>query len=650
MSLALLKEEYSQEKFESFIKETFKIEEIDTRFKSDGLNQNHLEHIDAYKFIGRTRLSDKSRLGFFVFKSKNKNIEKKRVGFNAIIPSLTQKHIITHALVAIFHPESKVWRLSYVAFDTKDGKQTLNTSIKRYTYELGAGIPIKTAQNQLQLIVDSDKISKKILEEVFSVEKLNDRFFADYKRLFEKLNAYLSENNFANFERDNANIRGFSKKLLGRITFLYFLQKKGWLGAKKSWGDGDRRFLSKCFEGKYKKYDNFYDDILKDIFFKALNDDRRESDNLFKEFGKMPYLNGGLFSADGMDNDERLHIENTIFENIINTFDQYNFTIIEDTPHESEVAIDPEMLGKVFENLLEENYKSGKGAFYTPREIVHYMCKESIYEYLLPDALNKEAVRKLVFEGELDPTIERQKIKEKIEAIKILDPAIGSGAFPMGLLGELIHILQLLDENLDVVQAKIDIIQNSIYGIDIDPSAVEIAQLRFWLSIVVDEKKPRALPNLDFKIMIGNSLLETIHGNDPLKNRRGLDDKLNDLNQLFNSFYDPDADKNQLREKISQILQGIFKPLSKRYSTQAPLNTDAKKHKKDLDNAFKAKDIDNILKALSHKGFSNQIFLYKLFFKDILKSGGFNIIIGNPPYLRVQGIDKEVSKQYKNHF
>lgn len=648
MRLELLEKKYSQEKFEKFVRDVFNVDEIDTRFKSEGLTKKNLEHIETYKFIGRTRLSDKSRLGFFVFKSKGQNIENKRVGFNAIIPSLTKKHIITHALVAIFHPDSEVWRLSYVAFDIKDGKQTLNTSIKRYTYELGAGIPIKTAQNQLQQIVDSEKVTKKLLEEVFSVEKLNSRFFADYKRLFEKINHYLEEHNFSNFERDRANIRAFSKKLLGRITFLYFLQKKGWLGVKSVWGDGERDFLKATFHA-IDDTKNFYEDYLKKIFFEGLS--KKRTDDRFELLDcKIPFLNGGLFEPKDFDH-EFLMIDNALFAEVLTTLSHYNFTIIEDTPHDSEVAIDPEMLGKVFENLLEENYKSGKGAFYTPREIVHYMCKESIYEYLVADDFtNKEAVKKLVFEGELDPTTETQKIKEKIAAIKVLDPAIGSGAFPMGLLGELIHILELLDENLDVVQAKIDIIQNSIYGIDIDPSAVEIAQLRFWLSIVVDEKEPRALPNLDFKIMIGNSLLETIHGDDPLKARRGLNEKIERLNHLFQEFYNAHDNKNQIRVKVSKSLTAIFKPLRERYSQQQTLNSDEKDVKKDLDNAFKAKDIANILKDLTEKGFSNKLFLYKLFFKDILKSGGFNIIIGNPPYLRVQGIDKEVSEQYKKQF
>jgi len=652
MSLELLKKEYSQKEFETFLKNIFKIDEIDTRFKSDGLHKNHLEHIDSYKFIGRTRLSDRSRLGFFVFKSKNKNIENKRVGFNAIIPLLTKKHIITHALVAIFHEDSAVWRLSYVSFNIKDGKQSLNTSIKRYTYELGSNIPIKTAENQIKQLLNSQDITKKLLEDVFSVEKLNSRFFADYKRLFENLNSYLVENNFSNFERDKANIRAFSKKLLGRITFLYFLQKKGWLGVKNEWGDGDRDFLRTTFKNCDAEK-NYYEDYLKELFFEGLS--KKRVDDRFELLDcKIPFLNGGLFEKKEFDN-EFLMIDNSLFEDIFKTLSFYNFTIIEDTPHESEVAVDPEMLGKVFENLLEENYKSGKGTFYTPKEIVHYMCKESIYEYLLVDfSTKKEAIRELVFDGILNDTIDKNDIlmiKEQIKTIKILDPAIGSGAFPMGLLSELIHILGMIDNKLDVVQAKIDIIQNSIYGIDIDASAVEIAQLRFWLSIVVDDDTPRALPNLDFKIMIGNSLLDKIHGEDPFKGRKNLDKKLDKLSKLFKEFYaSHNNNKNQIRAKISKELKSIFNLVSDKYSNQVVMGEDHKDYEKKLAQAYKAKDTNDILKDITEKQFSNKIFLYKLFFKEVIDSGGFNIIIGNPPYLRVQGIDKEVSEEYKKQF
>ena len=626
MSLELLKKEYSQKEFETFLKDIFKIDEIDTRFKSDGLNKNHLEHIDSYKFIGRTRLSDRSRLGFFVFKSKNKNIEKKRVGFNAIIPSLTKNHVITHALVAIFHEDSAVWRLSYVSFNTKDGKQSLNTSIKRYTYELGSNIPIKTAENQIKQLLDSQNITKKLLEDVFSVEKLNSRFFADYKRLFENLNSYLLENNFSNFKQNRANIKAFSKKLLGRITFLYFLQKKGWLGVKNEWGDGDRDFLRITFRN-IDKEKNFYEDYLKGIFFEALS--KKRVDDKFKLLDcKIPFLNGGLFEKKEFDN-EFLMIDNSLFEEIFKTLSAYNFTIVEDTPHESEVAVDPEMLGKIFEDLLED--RKDKGAFYTPREIVHYMCQHSIEEYLKTKPKNIDEISYL-------------------KHIKILDPAIGSGAFPMGMLHELIIKREELGDTTPIAELKRDIIQNSIYGIDIEPSAVEIAKLRFWLSIVVDEIAPTPLPNLAYKIMVGNSLLSTINGFDPLvQNQNKKAQK--DIRILQGKFHDYFNEHNKKRkEKIDrEVKEGINLILNKalkNFDIQPKFDMDKKEQNRYENDYMQYMLLSKIIKEYNDYNYTKELFFYKIYFRDVIDSGGFDIVIGNPPYVRHEKI-KELKPKLK---
>ena len=646
MNLAFLDKKFDEKSFLGFLTEVFDNFKIKkTAYNDEALKDK--EQISAYKYLGEAFLDDKSEIEVLLLKSPLEDIATKKIDLSTVIKKLMETQVKETALVVVFNAKSLDWKLTLVSYNLSDRTD----KGKRYSYTLGENIPTKTAKIQLKGLIETKERSQKNLEEAFSVEGLNDKFFADYKKLFEKLNSYLEQNNFSNFQRDASHIRAFSKKLLGRITFLYFLQKKGWLGVAKNWGDGDKAFLKNLLTNSIKEEKNFYEEYLKAVFFEALN--RKREKDYFKLLEcKMPFLNGGLFERKADDN-IFLMIDNALFKEIFETLSHYNFTIIEDSPHESEVAIDPEMLGKVFENLLEENYKSGKGAFYTPREIVHYMCKESIYEYLITDnSQDKEGIKKLIFEGELDPSLDPKKIKSKIESIKILDPAIGSGAFPMGLLSELIHILKLLDSKLDVVKSKIDIIQNAIYGIDIDASAVEIAQLRFWLSIVVDEVEPRPLPNLDFKIMIGNSLLETIYGEDPLKGKRGLNEKIDSLSTLFSEFYDPykHPNKNQIIEQISKNLTAIFKPLSERYSKQRTLDTDEKNLKKDLDNAFKAKDIEDILKSLSNKGFSNKLFLYKLFFKDILKEGGFDIVIGNPPYLRVQGINKEVSAQYKKTF
>ena len=633
MNLDLLQQPFNQSTFEDFIKNIIPIKEIDTRFKKDDLNEETLKHISAYKYLGKARLSDKSSLGVFIFKSKHKNIENKRVSFSKIIPLLSKKQIVTHALVAIYHENSDVWRFSYVSFSVKDGKILVNTSMKRYTYELGLNIPIKTAENQIKLLTH-EKITKKLLEEIFSVEKVSKEFFESYKKLYrvlvEDILVVVKKNRDEIQKESHAiiknelKIKSYIKKMLGRIVFLYFVQKKGWL-------NNDKKFLSNLFHKYTKEYpnENFYDKVLEQLFITGLN----QSGETWKAFDgqayEVPYLNGGLFDADKEDKLD-ISIPNDDLKEVFKLFDSYNFTIIEDTPHESEVAIDPEMLGRVFEDLLED--RKEKGAFYTPREIVHYMCQESIVNYLKTKP-------------------KEQTDLEYIKQIKILDPAIGSGAFPMGMLHEITQMRIELGDTADIATIKREVIQNSIHGIDIEPSAVEIAKLRFWLSIVVDEEKPKPLPNLAYKIMVGNSLIETLEGVDPLKERKKGSkvekqriECLNILDTLIKSYYEEQSNKNQLKQKITDNFNILFKDISKEYPLfKESLITGASS--KDI----KAREIAKTISDLKSNHHSNKIFLYKLFFRDVLDKGGFDVVIGNPPYVGEKG-KKHIFRPLQNEF
>lgn len=508
-----LTSKYEPKKFEKFLIDTFYgLTIAGNDYEDTELNESEKRNIQKYRYLGSIELDDGKEIGFFEFVSKDTNIENKRVGFNAILKKLAGIYLLDGAIASFYHPDSHAFRLSLITFEYElDGKTNVS-SLKRYTYVLGSGIPIKTAQIQLKNLNNS---SLEAIKECFSVEPVSKEFFNEYKRLFEEVNEYLKKNNFANFKFDEKNIRSFSKNLLGRIIFLYFLQKKCWLGVRREWGDGSRDFLRELFYKNQNK--NFYEDLLKPLFFEALNT-KREDDYFKLINAKLPFLNGGLFEKKEFDN-EFLYIDNEIFEDILETFSRFNFTIIEDTLDDVEVAIDPEMLGRVFENLLEENYRKGKGAFYTPREIVYYMCKSSILEYL-SNFFEKDKLKELVFYKKTDDKYFLQNgklIVEKLKNIKILDPAIGSGAFPMGMLLEIVEIIHNLNKTLneeEIAKLKRAIIENSIYGVDIDKSAVDIAKLRFWISLVVDETKPLPLPNLDFKIMQGNSLIETIDGFD----------------------------------------------------------------------------------------------------------------------------------------
>ncbi len=369
------------------------------------------------------------------------------------------------------------------------------------------------------------------------------------------------------FNGDEKAVRDFAKKLLGRIVFLHFVQKKGWLGATNDrWQDGNRNFIQDLFLTSGKR-DTFYPLWLRTLFYDSLNNPERKHNDFKLPDGKtvmVPYLNGGLFEDD--DPKGVLTFPPRLFEDLFDFFNQYNFTIYEDSPDDHTVAVDPEMLGHIFENLLEDN--KDKGAYYTPKEIVHYMCQESLIEYLatkldIPERLGYQKLgtdQTQMFGNEVkkdqfdllnehktpSPGITRQDVErfiknkettsqiianakdinKHLDDVKICDPAIGSGAFPMGLLQEIFHAKQVLKESAEGgaeipeldkakdAEIKERIIQDSIYGVDIEKGAVDIARLRVWLSLIVDEELPRPLPNLDFKIVVGDSLLPKLRVND----------------------------------------------------------------------------------------------------------------------------------------
>lgn len=314
-------------------------------------------------------------------------------------------------------------------------------------------------------------------------------------------------------------MRDFAKRLLGRIVFLYFLQKKGWLGCpvgKQDWTGGEFDFIAKIFTDCPDK-EKFHSKCLVPLFYEALNRPERPGDIFTVTNSRIPYLNGGLFEHESHPV-EQIDFPASLFADLLDFFGQYNFTIDENDPDDNEVGIDPEMLGHIFENLLEDN--KDKGAYYTPKPIVQYMCQQSLLYYLQGKLGECEELTRLVRYKDAgardtkDNWVRQhaKRIEELLDEVKICDPAIGSGAFPIGLLQEIYWLKLMLDWTLDPALTKLQIIQNSIYGVDIDAGAVEIARLRFWLALIVDEKQPRPLPNLDYKIMQDDSLLEAFEG------------------------------------------------------------------------------------------------------------------------------------------
>lgn len=301
------------------------------------------------------------------------------------------------------------------------------------------------------------------------------------------------------------------------------------------------------------------------------------------------------------------------------------------------MGVDPEMLGKIFENLLEDN--KDKGAFYTPKEIVRYMCQESLIAYLETNtSIAKDKIRQFVLspeEGVKDiPENKKPKLLSALENVKICDPAIGSGAFPMGLLNELLHCREVLSgDHYDRAEIKKSIIQNNIYGVDIEKGAVDIARLRFWLSIVVDEETPSPLPNLDYKIMQGNSLIESFIGVDLSKLTYEKEYK-KDKGEI--SLFDDE--KNRLQKTVSHLLSSYYscndhnRKVKLQQEISDTINKQLEAQAYDPTILARLKDI-NLAE-------NNKFFLWHIWFSDVFNrdddKNGFDIVIGNPPYFLYQ--------------
>ncbi len=659
----------------------------------------------------------------------------------------------------------------------------------RYSYLVGAKEPTHTAQKRLLSILKDDSKLPTIdeIEDIFSVEKVTNEFFEQYKEKYLQLKEHLQQNNEFIVETRKLGLdvdkfaEQFSKKLMGQIAFLYFLQKKGWLGVRilpknrmlsleeykdinkkidlkskdilnkvfkynsnckayymdsqsfkelsedqairlsmcfnntkfdKTWGTGDKQFIRGLFKFCEENTElNFFDDYLEPFFYEALNTKRKNS--YYQRFNcKIPFLNGGLFEPieDYHWEEISFEIPNSIFSNqsekgmysdgILDIFDRYNFTMNEAEPLEKEVAVDPEMLGKIFENLLDVNDRKSKGAFYTPREIVHYMCQESLINYLV----NKVGVpygdiKEFILYGEMirdedgriDVVREGKELRikssiykniveidEALKTVKVADPAVGSGAFPLGMLNEIVKARNNITEYIIKInkegqfgkkydesfirnrrsqyKMKWETIRNCIFAVDIEPSAVDISKLRLWLSVVVEQEidvnnpKPHTLPNLDQNIMVGNSLIDEFEGiklfDKTLRYKKNNKDKRN-----INVF----MQMNMLLDQSDELLDNMFK-LQDQYFDEdnehrkKTLKVEIEKIRDELiryklQNEGNIEGLRKYEESLKKK--TKPYFIWELEFAKVFKdNGGFDIVIGNPPYIGESG-NKELFREIR---
>lgn len=677
---------------------TFVSYEEDFLDSSDKKKKASQANIIALKKVGEVDHFHQPLEVFDITLDDHSKIAYSRVGIQHFLRSNEGMFNQQHAFL-LFHykdTKDKEWRFSYLY---KADKKKDSTSAKRFTYLMGKEHSSRTAVERFSKLLGST--DDDALMEAFSVETLSKDFFNTYKKHYLKFCEFLYENRtdkklFGKYfsDRDDKEVRDYVKKMLGRIVFLCFLQRKGWLCSQQD-------FLQKVFS-ESKHQEHFLDVELEALFFAFLNTEpaNRESvfekhnqeveadirwdKSLLKEWKEIPYLNGGLFEPDQIDF-PKCTFPKEYFQELLDFFAQYNFTIDENDPNDAEVGVDPEMLGKIFENLWEDN--KDKGAFYTPKEIVQYMCKESLIAYLsedVQDTAQQEEIRQFITTHQL-PAWDQEScssMEKKLQDVKICDPAIGSGAFPMGLLNELVALRETIDfarggNITNRAELKRQIIQENIYGVDIENGAIDIARLRFWLSIVVDSEKPEPLPNFDYKFVQGNSLISTYEGQYIDLNKaqphsaKELMTKKKELAHLQKNFYNLTGEEKHAKEieaklKLIDILElqlGMELQKAKdNNSQQLSLFEDMPAPEANKKTAVTDKEVQKLIDSLElmRKAYTDDskslavksslrlnFFDWDITFSEVFeKNGGFDIVIGNPPYgAKLNEADKKTIKK-----
>ena len=692
---SLFQSSFNLADWQVFLQDFFNAQEI--RKTPELINESDDER--GY-FLGTLNSTDHFRIGLFWYTISKGSVVHKKVGLNQLVKSFVNPQWGEFdAAIAVFS-ENNNWRLSLIC-NIKEEQM----SPKRYTYVFGESNNLYNTPVSRFLFLQEKGISFENIKNAFSVEALTKQF---YNELFEWYQWAISEdsgvyfpNNTAIEDDDRENIDTKIIRLITRLMFVWFIKQKDLVPNKLF----EASFIStilKDFDPESKSSGNYYNAILQNLFFATLNraieDEEGKhrgfaklaskdvktlyryeemfsipEDEVIKLFSGIPFLNGGLFECldktktiDGVQkaynfdgfsrNDKkfadgryrnRAFIPNSLFfkqdKGLFSILSRYNFTIEENTPNEQQVALDPELLGKVFENLLgaynpetKETARNQSGSFYTPREIVNYMVDESIISYL---GESDEVREMLSPDYQYDPAKRNlyKDITEKLKSIKILDPACGSGAFPMGLLNRIVDLITKLSPETDVYSLKLQIIENCIYGVDIQSIAVQISKLRFFISLICDcekdENKPNfgipTLPNLETKFVCANSLIdkksEEAQGNlfeDPrIQETKDALIRLREDHFMAKSA----SQKRRLREKDDEL----------RLTLATLLADNDLATREDAEQMAKWNPYD--------QNASSPFFSAEWMFnvKD-----GFDIIIGNPPYIQLQNNGGELNKLY----
>ena len=659
--------------------------------------------------LGYIKLSDGLTIAIYeVELSDNVDIERNRRGIRDM---LTTDWRTNHAGAFMFcyRKNESILRFSYVSetwgFNKQGEYEKISTDAKRYTYLLGEGRGCHTAIKQFGKLKESKQALTDITE-AFSVETLTKQFYKDlfewYQWAIDDSTQVTFPNNITTEDDDRDDVEKKVIRMITRIMFVWFIKQKELVPNRIF----DIEYLStilKEFDPYSTTVGNYYNAILQNLFFATLNcaiedengntrkfatSTKRDVKTLYRYaemfsiseqeivnlFSEVPFLNGGLFECldktryiDGVEqcynfdgfsrNDARFAdgrykhravVPNILFfepeKGLLSILSRYNFTIEENSPEEQQVALDPELLGKVFENLLgaynpetKETARNQSGSFYTPREIVNYMVDESLIAYLG----NNDFVRSLFsydFTFDKAKSNEYLKIADKLKAVKILDPACGSGAFPMGLLNRMIDILERISPNEDIYELKLSVIENCLYGCDIQSIAAQITKLRFFISLICncekDASKPNfgipTLPNLETNFVSANSLIAKKKEDRQLKlfKSEEIESIKKELHQIRHLHFSAKSTstKHRLREKDLALREELIELLSN-------------------ENNFASDDA----KQLAEWNPYDQNAVSPFFDPEWMfgVNNGFDIVIGNPPYIQLQNNGGELAKLYE---
>jgi len=414
------------------------------------------------------------------------DLQRNRVGLRNLVAKFIDQGN-AHAVLGFFRGDRSSdgdYRLSFVAKSseiTTDGQLSrTETDKRRYTYILGRGQPCRTPAERLELLRKRNgNVTLENLVEAFKVEPLFKEFFRDYGRVFDTVESLIKPS-----LPDKETLRLFTQRLFNRLMFLAFIERKGWLKI------GERTdylaALRDTYADRRKPDGTFYRDHLVPLFFEGLNQPDRPEGHIDPRFGTVPYLNGGLFEKadDGSDDRAGIVVPDKVLESIFTElFERYNFTVAESTPLDVEVAVDPEMLGKVFEELVTGRHE--QGSYYTPKPIVSFMCREALVEFLAARCQKEKrpALEAFVHDHQPVGLSDAEAVLAALRAVTVCDPACGSGAYLLGMLHELLDLRTCLfaaSQKLDATTAharKLEIIERNLYGVDLDSFAVNIARL-----------------------------------------------------------------------------------------------------------------------------------------------------------------------------